>query len=341
MSAVPPRTLVVIVNYRVGDLVVECLRSLIPEVHRNGQVADVVVVDNQSGDGSAALIRAAIHSHGWGAWARVIESTVNGGFAYGNNVAIRDALARGARYDYFWLLNPDTLVRAGALQTLLDYIEPRKQVGMVGSGVEEDGSGQRWSYVFRFPSVVSEFESGIAFGPVTKLLSPWTVLRKADDQPTQVDWLSGCSFVIRREVIDSIGLMDEQFFLYYEETDFCRRAGQAGWQCWYVPSSRVMHMAGRSTGVSGEGSSTRRMPAYWFESRRRYFRKHHSWLYTAISDVGFIVGLAFARVRSFVQQKKDGLPPHYLRDFIRHSSLLNGTIPSNPRVPLPVVESVS
>ncbi len=341
MTAHHARTLVVIVNYRIGELVVDCLRSLLPEIHQDGRLADVVVVDNQSGDNSVAIIQGAIHDNGWGAWARLVESPVNGGFAYGNNVAVRDAQARGAKYDYFWLLNPDTIVRPGALRELLAFVQSGPHIGMVGSGIEEDASGQRWPFVFKFPNVLAEFESGLAFGPVTKLLSRWAVMQPASDAAAKVDWLSGCSFVVRREVFEAIGLMDEQFFLYYEETDFCRRAGEAGWQCWYVPSSRIYHMSGRSTGASGEGSLQRRMPAYWFESRRRYYRKHHSRLYTMLADAAFIVALGLSRVRHFVQRKPDNAPPHYLRDFIRHSAILNSDIPVNPRVPAQVSERMA
>ncbi len=327
-----PRTLVVIVNYRVGALVVDCLRSLLHEVDCSPKAVDVVVVDNLSGDDSVALIGDAIREHGWGSWARLIEAPVNGGFAYGNNLAIRDARARGQAYDFYWLLNPDTVARSGALTKLLSFIAERPQVGIVGSGVEEDDSGELWPFVFRFPNVLSEFESSVSFGPITRLLSKYAVLRPAEDDSMQVDWLSGCSFLVRDQVFQSIGLLDENYFLYYEETDFCRRAERAGWQCWYVPASRVRHMAGRSTGVSGDGAMQRRVPAYWFESRRRYFRKHHSHGYNVLADAGVIVAMSFSHVRCFLQRKSDVTPPHYLKDFIRHSALFNRDIPLNPRL---------
>ncbi len=322
----------VIVNYRVGDLVVDCLRSLLPEMDNSHNVVNVSVVDNQSGDDSMGVIGAAIRDQGWGSWARLIESPVNGGFAYGNNLAVRDARARDETYDYYWLLNPDTLARTGALKQLLAFIGERPLVGIVGSGVEEDDSGELWPFVFRFPNVLSEFETSMSFGPVSRFLSKYAVLRPADEQSMQVDWLSGCSFLVRQEVFYSIGLMDEDYFLYFEETDFCRRAEQAGWQSWYVPASRVRHMAGRSTGVSGDGAMQRRVPAYWFESRRRYFRKHHSFWYTALADIGVIAATSLSHARCFVQGKRDVTPPHYLKDFIRHSALLNRDIPSNQRL---------
>jgi N-acetylglucosaminyl-diphospho-decaprenol L-rhamnosyltransferase len=329
-----PRTLVVIVNYRVGPLVVECLRSLEAEVIVPGadRVADVVVVENDSKDDSAAVIRAAIERRGWGAWARLVESPLNGGFAYGNNVALRDAKARGASYDQVWLLNPDTVVRRGSLKPLVDHLAAHPRAGIVGSSIEEDEHGTRWPYAFRFPSVLGEFEGAVQFGPVSKLLRAWAVVKRMGDEPERSHWLSGCSFMIRQKVIDAIGPMDEQFFLYYEEVDFCRRAVEAGWECWYVPTSRVFHISGRSTGVSGEGSSQRRMPAYWFESRRRYFVKHHGRLYTMLADACWIVGFAAWRLRRRIQGKPDRDPPHYLADFIRHSAIFHAGMPGNSRL---------
>jgi N-acetylglucosaminyl-diphospho-decaprenol L-rhamnosyltransferase len=333
MSVEHPNTLVVIVNYRVGDLVVDTLRSLVNEVNVDGQRrADVVVVDNQSGDDSAKVIQAGIDANGWGDWARLIESPVNGGFAYGNNVAVRDALAAGRRYDHFWLLNPDTVARPGSLQVLLDFMKTHPKAGLVGSGVEEDEQGTRWPFAFNFHNMVGEFTQAFRLGALNKLLSRFMVVQRMGEEPAQAQWLSGCSLMIRREVFEQIGLMDEQFFLYYEETDFCKRAQQAGWERWYAPSSRVYHMAGRSTGVSGEGSQQRRVPAYLFESRRRYFMKHHGLAYTLVTDAMFVLGYALWQVRRVVQRKPNDDPPHYFGDFVRHSALLNPTMPGNTRL---------
>jgi N-acetylglucosaminyl-diphospho-decaprenol L-rhamnosyltransferase len=333
-GAAKPRTLVVIVNYKVGPLVVECIRSLERETFgANGEcLAHVTVVDNDSRDGSAAVIRDAIAANGWGAWVRLVESRVNGGFAYGNNTALRDAAARGAVYEHVWLLNPDTVVRPGALKALGDHLDANPRAGLAGSGVEQDEHGTRWPYAFRFPSAVGEFEATIRIGPISKLLDRWVVARRMDDVSECAQWLSGCSIMIRAKVFDAIGLMDEQFFLYYEEVDFCRRAVLAGWECWYVPASRVYHIAGRSTGISGEGASMRRIPAYWYESRRRYFVKHHGRAYAMLADAGWIVGMTLGRARHRLQGKSDLDPPHYFKDFVRHSAIFHAGLPVNDRL---------
>jgi N-acetylglucosaminyl-diphospho-decaprenol L-rhamnosyltransferase len=328
-----PDTLVVIVNYRVGRLVVETLASLKDQVTANGvRLADVVVIDNQSGDDSVAVMQAAIQANHWGDWARVIESPVNGGFAFGNNEAVREAWAGGRRYDFYWLLNPDTLARPRALEILRSFAKAHPRAGLIGSGVEDDEHGTRWPFAFRFHNVWNEFDQALRLGPVTKLLQHRIVARRMGDTPDQAEWLSGCSLLVRHEVFEQIGLMDEAFFLYYEETDFCRRAADAGWQRWYVPDARVFHMAGKSTGASGEGSQLRRVPAYMFESRRRYFVKHHGRAYAAVTDALWMVGYGLWQVRRVLQRKANEDPPHYFGDFVRHSALLNWRIPVNTRL---------
>ena len=149
-----PRLLVVIVNYRTGGLVVKSLRSLAGEVC-GGSCARVVVVDNCSDDGSADVIGRAIEAEGWSGWASLHRASVNGGFSYGNNCAIRPALAAAHPPDFVWLLNPDTEVRPGALRALVDFLQARAEVGIVGSSFEE-ADGRLWPHAFRFPSIWSE-----------------------------------------------------------------------------------------------------------------------------------------------------------------------------------------
>src|SRR5262245_33535611 len=128
--------LVVIVNYRSGPLVVDCLETLEAEV-RAVPGLRVVVVDNASGDESPAIIGRVIVERGWSAWAQLNRSPINGGFAFGNNRAIRPALAGADVPDFFWLLNPDTIVRPGAASAILDFMRTHRRAGIVGTGIEE------------------------------------------------------------------------------------------------------------------------------------------------------------------------------------------------------------
>ncbi|GAB4319627.1 MAG: glycosyltransferase [Leptolyngbyaceae cyanobacterium] len=321
------RLLIVTVNYRTSHLVIEGLRSLEPEV-RSVPGIQVAIVDNHSGDGSVEKIGAAIAAEGWEDWVTLMPSTVNGGFAYGNNYAVRPALQAAHPPDYFLLLNPDTQIRPGAIKELLSFMDQHPEVGIAGSSFEE-ADGKPWPYAFRFPSFISEFEGGIRLGLITKLLSRWKVPQTmAPDREQPIDWIPGASMMVRREVFESVGLMDEGYFLYYEETDFCLQARRAGWSCWYVPQSRIMHILGQSTGVTATNQQPRRLPQYWFDSRRRYFLKNHGWLYAALVDISWLAGFSLWRARRVLQRKPDADPPQLLEDSIRNSVFLKREIPS-------------
>ena len=316
--------LVVIVNYRTPALTVNCLRSLVAEVKSFPGIR-VAVADNCSGDDSIAHIGKAIASAGWGGWASLVSLERNGGYAFGNNAIIRPALQSEHPPDYFLLLNPDTQVYPGAVKALVDFMDSHPEVGLAGSGMESP-EGVPKPRSFRFHTIFSELDAALQLGVVSKLLSNWTTVKPMPDEPAPADWLPGASLMVRRQVFESVGLLDEEYFLYYEETDFCLQAKRGGWSCWRVPESRVMHMAGQSTGVTAPGSR-QRMPKYWFDSRRRYFIKNHGWIYAAIADAVWIVGFTIWRCRRLVQQKPDHDPPHFLGDFIRYSALLNFPAP--------------
>lgn len=317
--------LVVIVNYRTPKLTIDCLRSLVGEV-QSLPGTRVVVVDNASGDDSVECIGAAIEAEGWSNWVSLLPSAHNGGYAFGNNAAIRPALRSANPPPYFLLLNPDTQVRPNALKVLVDFMEQHSEVGLAGSSFESH-QGVVWPIAFRFPTVLSELDSGLRLGLVSKFLSQWVVARTMTNEPCQVDWVCGASLIIRREVFESAGLLDEEYFLYYEETDFCLQANRAGWPCWYVPQSRVMHIGGQSSGVTGLGPPKRR-PQYWFDSRRRYFVKNHGLLYATLADAAWIFGCLLWRLRQMIQYKPDSDPPQLLRDFIRNSVFFKGSLNS-------------
>jgi N-acetylglucosaminyl-diphospho-decaprenol L-rhamnosyltransferase len=309
-------TAVVIVNYRTPRLVVDCLRTLAPEVTAEPGLR-VVVVDNASGDDSLQVIDRAIGDHGW-TWATLMPLDRNGGFAFGNNAAIRELLAGPEPPRYVWLLNPDTLVRPGAARALIDFLETHSDVGIAGGRLEfPDGTPQ--TAAFRFPSLVGELEDTIRIGLVTQMLGRFRVPGPIRTEPHPTDWVNGASMMVRREVFETIGLMDEGYFLYFEETDFCRRARRAGWPVWHVPASRVVHLEGQSTGVTGSNLAKKPRPTYWFDSRARYFRKHLGAGHALLADVIFVVGFALWRAQRRLRGKADPDPPGLLRDFVRHA----------------------
>ena len=313
------RLLVVIVNYRTADLTIDCLRSLRDEVAALPGV-QVVVTDNASGDDSPNRIAKAIAENDWGAWAVFQPLERNGGFAYGNNAAIRPALQAANAPQYVLLLNPDTVVRPNALRELVAFMDAHPKAGLAGSRLEHpDGKAQQSA--FRFPTVLSELEDGSRFGIASRLLSRWVVARPVPESACEVDWVAGASMIVRKSVFDAIGLLDEAYFMYFEEVDFCLRAKQAGWPCWYVPQSRVVHLVGQSSGVTDFKQARKRRPGYWFESRRRFFLTHYGRMRTFLADAFWAAGFAQWRVRRVLSRKPDTDPVHLLPDFVRYNFL--------------------
>jgi GT2 family glycosyltransferase len=306
-----PQVLVVVLNFRTADLTIDCLRSLAAEVDATAGVG-AVVVDNASADGSVDRLKNAIRSNGW-TWARLVELAHNGGYSAGNNAAIRSALERPDPPCYVLLLNPDTVVRPGAIASLSAFLDSHPKVGIVGARLEQpDGTPQLSA--FRFPTITSELERSLRVGPLTRLLYGRWYVSPASASPT--DWVAGAALMARRGVFESVGLLDEGYFLYYEDVDLCLQARRAGWSCWYVPEARVVHLVGRSTGVTDPRRRARR-PAYWFDARRRYFTKNHGRLYALLADVAAALGLIGCKARCLVERKPDPDPPRLLADLVR------------------------
>jgi GT2 family glycosyltransferase len=312
------KLLAIIVNYRTAKMTIDALRTLLAALD-DQPGAEVVVVDNDSQDGSFAKLSAAARTFARTGRTpvKVIAAGKNGGFAYGVNEGIRYGLASSSVPDYFYLLNSDAFPDPNAVRELVRLFEREPRAGIAGSYVY-GADGMPHQTAFRFPSVLGEFERALRLGIASKLLHRWRVPLPLPDSDCEVDWVAGASMMIRREVFEDVGLFDDRFFLYFEETDFCRRAKLHGWTTFYVRGSAVAHIGGASTGIK-DSRTQRRMPAYWFDSRRHYFQKNHGGAYLAASDVLFALGFSLWRLRRKVQNKPDEDPPSLLTDFVEHS----------------------
>lgn len=303
----------VLLNYKTPDMTAKALDHLI-EALAPVESWHVWVVDNDSQDDSQEKLQAKVDSLDDGR-VTFVQSGHNGGFGYGNNVGIRRAMAAAEPPDYVYLLNSDAFVEPDAVKILVDFLDERPDVGIAGSyifGVD----GVPHETAFRFPTVASELETTLRLGVVSKLLGDYIVALPIPTVATEVDWLAGCSMMIRREVIERVGMFDETFFLYYEETDLCGRAGREGFSTWYVPASRVAHIGSASTGMK---ETDKRTPNFWFDSRRHYFRKNHGQRYLLAADLAHVAGSVAWRARRVVQRKAKQDRPKALRDFVRHA----------------------
>jgi len=307
--------LIVILNWRTAPMTLRATEAAL--VAMVGMRGAITIVDNDSGDGSFETLTAEVAARGWDRGetpVRVLQSGRNGGFGAGNNFGIRAGLPGGARPDYVYILNSDAFPEPGAIRALYDRLEAHPGTGFAGSSIRgEDGVPH--CTAFRFPSIASEFEGAVRFGPISRLLQRRIVAFPIPEATQSVDWLAGASMMMRQDLLDRIGLFDESFFLYFEETELCRRVADAGMTIDYVRESEVVHIGSVSTGMK----VWQRMPGYWFDSRLHYFTKVHGRAYATLATFALISGAVLWRARLLIQRKDRQDPPLFLRDLIAHS----------------------
>lgn len=262
---------VVIVSYNTRELLLACLRSL---VQSDGVSIEVCVVDNGSKDGSAEAIRSAFPS------VDVFENSDNRGFAAASNVGITRTHSQ-----YVLLLNPDTTVERDTLLRLAGELDKRPDAAIVGPRVlNPDGSLQSNGY--RFPSLLGEIRQSRHIGRLLRaLVGEEPPMTPSGGAVSAVDWVDGCCLMIRRAVIDQIGLLDEQYFLYAEELDWCRSARKAGWHVTVCDDASMTHIRG----ASSQQQSARSL-ALLVETKLRYFRKHDGLPVALAVSVVYLLG---------------------------------------------------
>ena len=203
------------------------------------------------------------------------------------------------------------------LGTLVEFMDAHPRAGIAGSQLLSP-EGVVQASPFRFQGIATELDRGLRLGVVSRLLSPWGVVPPTPVAASPAEWVSGASMILRRAMLERIGLLDEGLYTYFDDIDICLRARRAGWETWYVPDSKVVHLEGSSTGVFGPAVMKRR-PAYWFEARRRFFLKNYGAPYTAMVDAAFLAGFALYCLRRRIQRKPDTDPQRMLGDSFRHS----------------------
>jgi GT2 family glycosyltransferase len=310
------KILTVIINYRTADLTVRAICGALRAAGAIKGSSRVAVVDNSSGDDSVDRISAVVSEENWSDVVTMIASPFNGGFSYGNNLVLRPVLESREPPDYVYLLNPDAIPAEDALLHLVNDLEAHPRAGIAGSFIHGI-DGRPHETAFRFPSILSEFESAVQLGILSRLLARYRVPMSIPQKACEVDWTAAVSMLIRMQTLREIGLFDERFFLYFEETDLCRRATNVGWGIRYVPQSKVSHVGSASTGIQDR---QRRVPEYWFDSRSHYFSKNHGQLYLWLANAAQLLGGLALRARRLLQKRKNrrAMPERFLRDLLNH-----------------------
>jgi N-acetylglucosaminyl-diphospho-decaprenol L-rhamnosyltransferase len=290
--------LIVIVCYRAVDLTVDCLRSLAGQIH-DAPGIQVAICENGTGDDAAAKLAKVIEREGWEDWCWLKSITPNRGFSGGNNVILREALGWQSPPKNFLLLNADTIVRPRALKSLLAVADSHRDVGIIAPRLEwPDGTAQ--ISCFRYINPVSELLASASTGPLTKLLTRFDVPMPVSDMPMEPQWTTFACALIRREVLEQVGLLDPGFYLYFDDPDLCRRARRAGWHILYWPKARVVHLRGQSNPVKSLTAQLKRRPSYFYASRSRYFAKFYGrsglWLTNLLWTLGRGISLLRERL---------------------------------------------
>ncbi|MGE0408852.1 MAG: glycosyltransferase family 2 protein [Amphiplicatus sp.] len=282
---------VVIVNYRTPALALRAARSALDELAAIG--GRLVLVDNRSGDNSAAIFAGFKESDPRGGLVDIVLSERNGGFAAGNNLGFKTVAAA-----HYLLLNSDAAAEPGALTAMLKAAEAPRTGLVTPCILGPDGAPH--SSRFRRHTPLSEFVDGAETGPVTRLFPHADIPIRPDDWTTRPDWVSFAAVLVTAEAIGAAGPMDEAYFLYFEDCDYCRRIGRAGYAIRFAPEARFRHDEGGSTGLKDKERRGARLPAYYYRARNRYFRRHFGPLGPVAANLAWLGGRLLARLRGLV-----------------------------------------
>jgi hypothetical protein len=283
------RIAVSIINYRTGPMTTDCAASVLADI---GDLdAQVVVVDNASGDGSADQIADWIAAQPAGTPVTLVRSAQNTGFSGGHNLGMAAVVA-----DHYLILNSDALLRPGFLAQILTAADANPQAGLIAPQIETD-DGDVQASCFRFHSPFSELIRGACSGPVTRLLQRHVVALPPAVDPEQIAWASFACILLRGAMVRQIGPMDEGYFLYFEDAAYCLTARRAGWQIMHEPRAVAVHFRGGSGPVKSLATARRRLPPYYYASRTRFFRQAYGPLGPVLANLMWGTGRLIAQAR--------------------------------------------
>jgi GT2 family glycosyltransferase len=291
---VKPKLSIIIVNFNAEKFLVECLDSIYAQTK---QISfDIWVVDNNSIDASVPMVQQNFPQ------VNLIENKENVGFARANNQAITQCVS-----DYILLLNPDTLILQNAIEKTVDFMDGNPTVGICGCKVlNKDGTLQlACRRSIPTPGVAFFRLTGLSrLFPKSKIMAKYNLTYLDPDDPHEIDAVSGAFLMIRREVIDSIGLLDERFFMYGEELDWCLRTKKAGWPVMYYPNAEIIHYKGECSKFNH-----RKAAFEFYRSMYLFHKKHFAGDCNPIINVIIYAGIllkALTSWRSFFFSTKVG-----------------------------------
>lgn len=281
-----------IINYRTRDLTLNCVRSVLEDA--GALDVRIVVVDNASGDGSIEAIADWIDSQPPDCPVQLVRSPVNTGFSGGHNQGIAAVEA-----EHYLLLNSDAVLRPGFLHSILAAAKAHPEAGLIAPRIET-GAGEVQVSQFRFHNPWSELERGAGAGPVSRLVRRHVVALPPPVDPAEVQWASFACILLRGTMVRALRPMDEGYFLYYEDAEYCLRARRAGWGIALAPEAVVVHFRGGSGPVKKNAKARKRLPAYYYSSRTRFLYQAHGRLGLTSANLAWHAGRFIALFRSLL-----------------------------------------
>ena len=261
---------IIIVSWNTKEFLLPCVRSVFE--NEQGISREVIVVDNGSQDGSGNEVKKTFPS------IHLVENQKNMGFAKAVNQGLQKASGR-----YILLLNPDTQMKGGAIDRFVSFMDSHSGTGVAGAQLlNSDGSKQ--NSIANFPSLATEL--------LNKRLLRWLFPKRFPGkernypEPVEVNSVIGACMMVRREALDQVGSLDEDYFLFLEETDWCYRMKKAGWKIYHVPQTEVIHFQGKSA-----ETDKKRSRVEYFRSRYHFFKKNRGSGLCFILVVGLMVRL--------------------------------------------------
>jgi len=276
-----------IVNYNTKDFVLGLIRSILENTRRIS--TEIFVVDNNSTDGSVEAIKKEYPQ------VQVIANRKNLGFGAATNQVIRASRGR-----YVVTFTTDTVVLPESMDILVEFMDRNPQAGAVGPKiVNPDGTVQTSGKTFPTPLVALLVTTGLGrLFPKSRALQNYYLPMKEYDRFREVDQLSGACLLVRRETIEDVGLLDEDFFIYCEDVDWCRRMRQRGWKLYYLPQAQVIHHKGESS----KKSSHQAIKIY-YRSLRHFYRKHYAPQIPRLLNAFWLLGLRIQEARALLENR--------------------------------------
>lgn len=278
---------IIIVNYKTPKLTIQCVRSIIEKTI--GVTYEIIVVDNASKDGTVQRLGKEFP------YVHVIENDQNIGFGRANNKGF--AVSKG---DYVFLLNSDTVLINDAITLLVNFMRENPSVFIAGGRLLDSSMNEIHSFGCFFPSCKKELQE-ILTGIGCNFYEQRTRRDAERIGYAKVAYITGADMMLRHENAKTHGLFDEDYFMYYEETDLAYRYNKKGMSAFYYPKAEIMHLEGQSSRLNKKRTDMQ------MKSRKLFFKKHHSSLYLALCNAILIFGLSVKVLLMFLTGQKESL----------------------------------